>query len=82
MTGNLPEKVLQLLASVAESDEVFVNLDLPLYDYHVLDSLRTVQLIVAIENEFGLKVSPAAFDRESWGTPRKLVADIQHRLQR
>jgi D-alanine--poly(phosphoribitol) ligase subunit 2 len=81
MTSAVSDKVLQLLASVTESDEVFSNLDLPLYDYHVLDSLRTVQLIVAIENAFGLKVSPAAFDRESWGTPRKLVADIQDRLR-
>jgi D-alanine--poly(phosphoribitol) ligase subunit 2 len=81
MTSPVSDKILQLLASVTESDEVFSNLDLPLYDYYVLDSLRTVQLIVAIEDAFGLKVSPAAFDRENWGTPRKLVADIQDRLQ-
>jgi D-alanine--poly(phosphoribitol) ligase subunit 2 len=81
MNATVSEKVLQLLASVTESDEVLSNLDLPLYDYHVLDSIRTVHLIVAIENEFGVSVSPAAFDRESWATPRKLVADIQYRLQ-
>ena len=82
MTSAFSEKVLQLLASVTDSDEVFSDLDLPLYDSHVLDSLRIVQLIVAIEDEFGVKVSPAAFDRESWGTPRRLVADIQDRLQK
>ena len=76
------QKVLQLLASVTDSNEVLSNLDLRLYDCHVLDSLRTVQLIVAIEDEFGVKVSPAAFDRERWGTPRRLVEDIQHRLQK
>ena len=82
MTSAISEKVLQLLASVTDSKEVFSNLDLPLYEYQILDSLRTVQLIVAIEDELGVKVSPAAFDRESWGTPRKLVEDIQHRLQK
>jgi len=82
MTSTFSEKVLQLLASVTDSDEVLSNLDLPLYDSHVLDSLRIVQLIVAIEDEFGVKVSPASFDRESWRTPRSLVADIQHRLQK
>lgn len=82
MTSTISDKVLELLASVTESDEVFSNPDLPLYDYQILDSLRTVQLIVAIENEFSLKVSLASFDRDSWGTPQKLIADIQCRLQR
>lgn len=77
---SLSDKVLQVLASVAETDEVRVNLDLPLYDYHLLDSIKTVELIVMIEEEFGLRVSPAEFERESWRTPRKIIADIQHRL--
>ena len=77
---SLSDKVLQVLASVAETDEVRVNLDLPLYDYHLLDSIKTVELIVMIEEEFGLKVSPAEFERESWKTPRKVIADIQRRL--
>jgi len=77
---SLSDKVLQVLASVAETDEVRVNLDLPLYDYHLLDSIKTVELIVMIEEEFGLRVSPAEFERESWKTPRKIIADIQRRL--
>ncbi len=77
---SLSDKVLEVLASVAETDEVRTNLDLPLYDYHVLDSIKTVELIVMIEEEFGLKVSPAEFERESWRTPRKIIADIQRRL--
>jgi D-alanine--poly(phosphoribitol) ligase subunit 2 len=43
---SLSDKVLQVLASVAESDEVRVNLDLPLYDYQLLDSTKTVELMV------------------------------------
>ena len=80
MISSLSEKVLQLLASIAETDEVRRNLDLPLYDYQVLDSMRTVELIVRIEEEFGLEVSPAEFERENWATPRKVIADIQRRL--
>jgi D-alanine--poly(phosphoribitol) ligase subunit 2 len=80
MTANFPDKVLQLLASVAETDEVFTNLDLPLYDRQVLDSMRTVELMVMIEQEFGIKVSPAEFERERWRTPREIIADLQRRL--
>jgi D-alanine--poly(phosphoribitol) ligase subunit 2 len=80
ITAEFSDKLLQLLASVAETDEVRVNLDLPLYEYQVLDSMRTVQLILVIEEEFGIKVSPAEFEWERWRTPRHLIADLQHRL--
>ena len=80
IAADFSDKVLQLLASVADTDEVLTNLDLPLYEYQVLDSMRTVQLILAIEEAFGLKISPAEFERERWRTPRDIITDLQHRL--
>ena len=80
IAADFSDKVLQLLVSVAETDEVLTNLDLPLYEYQVLDSMRTVQLILMIEEQFGIKVSPAEFERESWRTPRDLIADLKHRM--
>jgi D-alanine--poly(phosphoribitol) ligase subunit 2 len=77
---SLSDKVLQVLASVAESDEVRANLDLPLYDYQLLDSTKTVELMIMIEQEFGVRVSPAEFERENWKTPRKIIADIKRRI--
>ncbi|HEY0790123.1 MAG TPA: D-alanine--poly(phosphoribitol) ligase subunit DltC [Chthoniobacterales bacterium] len=74
------DKVLDLLQDVAETDEVRKNPDLPLYDLQVLDSMRTVRLIVAISEEFGINITPAELEREQWATPRKLVADIENRL--
>jgi D-alanine--poly(phosphoribitol) ligase subunit 2 len=47
----------------------------------VLDSMRTVQLILMIEEEFGLKISPAEFERERWRTPRAVIADLQQRMR-
>jgi D-alanine--poly(phosphoribitol) ligase subunit 2 len=81
MNASFPEKVLQLIASVAETDEVRTNLDLPLYDSQLFDSIRTVELIVRIEEEFGIKISPAEFERENWETPRKIIADLESRVQ-
>jgi len=80
IAADFADKVLLLLASVGETDEVLSNLDLLLYDYQVLDSMRTVELILLIEEEFGLKISPAEFERERWRTPRAVIADLQQRL--
>lgn len=74
------DKILDVLANVAETDEVRTNPDLQLYDLQVLDSMKTVELIVALGSEVGVEISPAEFERENWATPRKLVADVLKRL--
>jgi acyl carrier protein len=38
--------------------------------------------MVAFEETFGLVVSPADLDRDTWSTPRSLIADIERRLGR
>ena len=80
MAAALSDKILRHLASICGTDEVRTNADLALYEREVLDSIKTVEFIVAIEEEFGLYVSPAELDRETWATPRKIIADIEHRL--
>lgn len=74
------EQILEVLAEIAETEEVKTNPDLALYDLQILDSMKTVELIVALGNEVGVQVSPAEFERESWATPSKLVADVLQRL--
>ncbi|MGB9474020.1 MAG: D-alanine--poly(phosphoribitol) ligase subunit DltC [Candidatus Udaeobacter sp.] len=81
MNAFVREKALQLLESVTETDEVRNNLELPLYECQLLDSIKTVELMVRIEEEFGLRISPAEFEREHWATPRKIIADLESRAQ-
>jgi len=65
------DKVWQLLASVGETDEVVINLDFARYNYQVLDSMRTVQLILMIEEQFGLKFRRRNLSA-NFGTRREL----------
>jgi D-alanine--poly(phosphoribitol) ligase subunit 2 len=77
---DLPARILGILRDVTGDDAVLTEPDLPLYGAAVLDSLGTVSLIAAFEEEFGLRISPAAFDRTAWSTPSALVADVERRL--
>jgi D-alanine--poly(phosphoribitol) ligase subunit 2 len=74
------DQILNVLATITETDEVRTQPDMALYDLQVLDSMKTVELIVALGREVGVEVSPAEFDREAWATPRKLIEDVQRRL--
>ena len=80
MSSDSSQAILDILARIAETDEVRTNTDLALFDLQVLDSMKTVELIVALGSELGVEISPAEFEREAWATPGKLVADVQNRL--
>lgn len=73
-------RVLDVLASVSEIDGVKQELDVRLYDAQILDSIKTVELIVAFGSEFGIEISPAELDREDWATPRKIIAYIERKV--
>lgn len=74
------EKVLAVLAQVTEVEQVKQNLDLRLYDLGILDSMKTVELIVAFSEQLGLDISPTEFEREAWATPRAMVAALAHKF--
>ncbi len=74
------DRVLALLAQVTGDGELRGDLDVSLYASGVLDSLATVALMAALEDAFGLTISPADFDRDAWSTPRALIADVERRL--
>ncbi len=72
--------VLAILEEVAHSAMVRKDPDLMLYQSGMLDSLGTVSLMAAFAERFGLEISPAEFDQESWATPARLIQDIERRL--
>jgi len=77
----IADRVLSTLAEITEVDELRTDLDIRLYDAHVLDSMKTVELMIALSDRFGLDISPAEFDREQWATPLSIVQYIEGRMK-
>jgi D-alanine--poly(phosphoribitol) ligase subunit 2 len=76
LTDTLADGVLVAIAEVAQVSDVSdlrANLDINLYETHLLDSLRTVELLLLLSDRFNIDLSPAELDREQWATPRKLI---------
>ena len=74
------DTVLKVLAEVAEVDEVYRDPDLRLYDLHILDSMSTVQLMLALSEQLGVELAPSEFDPQQWATPRGIVAYMEQRV--
>lgn len=74
------ERILRIVARVADSDEVLRDRELRLFDRQILDSLGTVELIVAFGRELGIEISPAELDRDEWATPGRIVDWVEARM--
>ena len=82
LTDGLADRVLCAIAEVAQIADVAdlrANLDLNLYETHLLDSLRTVELLLLLSDRFNVELSPADLDRDQWATPRKLMDYMERR---
>jgi D-alanine--poly(phosphoribitol) ligase subunit 2 len=74
------ERVIDLLVDVTRADEVRTDPEIPLYERGLIDSFGTVELLVAITQEFAVDISPTEIDRTIWATPRKIVEFVDTRL--
>ncbi len=77
VTTSTSARVMEILESVADTDVVRKDAGIRLFDDAILDSLGLVELIVALEREFEIEISPASIDREEWATPRKICSYVE-----
>ena len=72
---DVKSKVIEII------DELFMEdvsdmMDEDLFDAGVLDSMGTVELIVELENRFGIRVPVSEFGRDDWNTANKIVEGV------
>lgn len=71
------EQVLDLLADVSENSIVKEQPDIEIFEEGIIDSFKTVELLLEIQNKLDIEVSIMDFDRDEWATPNKIVAVLE-----
>ena len=79
-TVNIEEKVLDMLEDICDDDAVREERDIDLFDAGLLDSMAAIELLVAIEEDFGVQIAPTAVDRDEMNTVDKIIHQIEVRL--
>lgn len=79
-TVNTEEKVLDMLEDICDDDAVREERDIDLFDAGLLDSMAAIELLVAIEEEFGVQIAPTAVDCDEMNTVNKIIHQIEVRL--
>jgi D-alanine--poly(phosphoribitol) ligase subunit 2 len=76
----MEEKLVQLIAEVCDTQDVLERRDIDLFEAGLLDSLGAIDLLVEIEDEFGVIIAPTELDRSEMNTVNKIIARVQERL--
>ena len=76
----MEEKLIDLIAEICDTDDVRDRRDLDLFEAGLLDSLGAIDLLIEIEDAFGVVIAPTELEREEMNTVDKIVARVAERL--
>ncbi len=74
------EKMLDMLEEVCGDEEVREHRDEDLFELGFLDSMAAVELLVDIEDEFGVSIAPTEVERTQMNTVNLIIARVEERL--
>ena len=75
------EQILEMLEEICEDEVVKEDLDINLKEEGLMDSLAFVEMLVRIEEIFGISIAPTEVTYEEIDTPNKVIAYIENRLR-
>ncbi|GAP03115.1 acyl carrier protein [Fructobacillus pseudoficulneus] len=68
--------VLEVLNNIIGED-MSSQMDENLFDSGLLDSMATVELLLDLENKFGIQAPVSEFNREDWDSANKIIAKVE-----
>ncbi|RVU71436.1 MULTISPECIES: D-alanine--poly(phosphoribitol) ligase subunit DltC [Lactobacillus] len=69
-------EVLDILNNLTGED-LSENMDSNLFEDGLLDSMASVQMLLSLQEKFGIDVPVSEFNRDEWDTPNKIVAKVE-----
>ena len=76
----MEEKVLDMLIEITGSDDIAEEKDTDLFEAGLLDSLGIIEVLLKIEESFGLKLQPTDLERKDMATVNNLVEFLETKL--
>ena len=70
----MEERIIEIIAQVAQDESIKENLDIDLLENDILDSLAFIELIARLEEEFNIELQPTQISPDTW---RKVSSIIE-----
>lgn len=76
----MEERVLDILVELCDEEIVREDININLLDEELMDSLDYTELLIKLEEEFGIVISPSEYTREESDTPAKIIEIVRAKL--
>jgi len=70
------QEIINLLAEICQDDVVKEDPNIDLFETGLLDSFGTINLLVEIDERFGINIPITEFNREEWNTPNNIAEKL------
>lgn len=77
---SVADDVLATIAAVTREPAVHADRDVDLFAHQILDSLRAIELLLALSQRFGVSIALSEIDRVAWSTPNRIVSFMEQRI--
>lgn len=78
--NEIESRVLEMLEEICDDEAVREERDVDLFEADLLDSLAAIEVLVGIEENFGVEIAPTAVERKEMNTVNKIIEQIAVRL--
>lgn len=78
--NEIESRVLEMLEEICDGEAVREERDVDLFEAGLLDSLAAIEVLVGIEENFGVEIAPTAVERKEMNTVNKIIEQITVRL--
>lgn len=75
----MEDKIIEMIVDICGDDIVKSDRNIDLLKNEIMDSLDFTELLVAIEDEFGIILAPSEYTREDVSTPNKIIEIVKSR---
>ncbi len=76
----IEQEVVDILADICDDDAVREERDIDLFEAGLLDSLAGIEVLVAIEERFGVEIAPTEVERAEMNSVNKIIDRVAERL--
>ncbi len=76
----MEEKVLAILFEACDDRVIYTDENVDLFETGLLDSMGFIELLITLEEEFDIEISPTEIRKDELNTPRRLIAFLKSKL--
>lgn len=77
----MEEKVLKILENICGDEVVSEEPDINLVEEHLMESFDYTTLLMDLQDQLGVIISPTEYTREEMDTPNKIIAIVKQKLE-